>query len=659
MMRRPFFGSNLRCSLPAGSAVGAAALAVVLAGALITAPIIAATATPQNLGKVDDAVLLEETLQIEIASPTSARVKYTNRTQILTQRGANLYGSADVGYGPGERVVDLSGSVVSPEGKRTDVRRQMIADHAAFPSFVLYADSMVRTINFPGVVPGSIVEYSSEQEVSNFHWLPHEYALQERIPVRAKTLEVRSPKDFPVRLVVRGALHPETTTEQERDGTAVQRFEVRDVPPLRSEDDMPPEADLVPHVVIRPKTITWGDRRIDLSAWSGVGRFVHDIESDRAVPGPEVAEMAKSLTASLTDADAKLRAVYEFVQSKISYVAISLDIGGWQPHASGDVLKYRYGDCKDKATLMIAMLRALGITAFSVSINTRDDGLPDMDSPGLIFNHAIVAAPRAEGGYLFLDPTSTAAPFGDLPWQDQGVPVIVVKDDGTADLVETPLLPPERNRRRHTVTASVLPDGTLTGTYVIEAWGQRRQQMSDLVESRAADRENALGDLVAWLCPGAVMKDHQVKTPAGPSDPLRIEMHFEVPHYLTQAGSLQVLSPEVVRFPAITRMAAYSSRLHPVFFPFLIDEQVEARLTLPAGLALRKVPADRKLEGPGVTGTTRFEVSREGNRQVLVVHRSLVVSRREIPTSDYPSLRTFVSSLAEEEASASTLVPAT
>jgi hypothetical protein len=641
------------------SSPGARLARLALAAGILLGPTFAAENPPaKDLAKGEDAVLLEETLEIDVASPTSARVRYTNRTQVLTQRGAERYDFAGVSYGPGVSVRSLEGAVISPAGKRIEVKKQMIADRAAYPSFVLYADSMVRTISFPGVVPGSIVEYSSEQEVSNFHFLPHEFDLQEPIPVRAKTLVVRAPVGFPVRLGVRGDLHPETTSE-EKDGVVVQTYSIRDVPPLRSEDDMPPEADLMAHVVIRPKEITWGERRIDLSAWSGVGRFVRDIEGDRTVPSPEVAEMAKSLTASLTDADAKIRAVYEFVQSKINYVAISLDIGGWQPHASGDVLKYRYGDCKDKATLMIAMLRALGIAANSVSINTRDEGLPDMDSPGLIFNHAIVAVPRAEGGYLFLDPTSTEAPFGDLPWQDQGVPVIVVKEDGSADLVETPLFAPERNRRRHTVTATVLPDGTLEGTYVIEAWGQRRQQMSDLLESRAAERQDALGSLVAWLCPGAIMKDHHVKPPGGPTDPLRIEMHFEVPHYVTQAGALQVLSPEIVRFPAITRMAAYSTRLHPVFFPFLIDEEVEVRLTLPAGRTLKKMPADRKLEGPGVSGTTRFEMSREGDRQVLVVHRSIVVSRREIPISDYPSLRTFVSSLAEEEAGASTLVPAT
>ena len=640
-------------------APGARLACLVFAAGILLGPAFAAENPPtKDLAKGEDAILLEETLEIDIASPTSARVHYTHRTQVLTQRGAERYDFAGIAYGPGVSVRSLEGAVISPAGKRTEVKRQMIADRAAYPSFMLYADSMVRTISFPGVVPGSIVEYSSEQEVSNFHFLPHEFDLQEAIPARAKTLVVRSPASFPVHLGVRGDLRPEITSE-EKSGVVIQTFVIRDVPPLRAEDDMPPVADLVAHVVIRPKEITWGDRRIDLGAWSGVGRFVRDIESDRAVPSPEVAEVARSLTASLTDPDAKIRAIYEFVQSKINYVAISLDIGGWQPHASGDVLKYRYGDCKDKATLMIAMLRALGITANSVSINTRDDGLPDMDSPGLIFNHAIVAVPRAEGGYLFLDPTSTDAPFGDLPWQDQGVPVVVVKEDGTVDLVETPLLAPERNRRRHTVTAVVLPDGTLEGTYVIEAWGQRRQQMSDLLASRAADRETDLANLVSWLCPGAVMKDHQLKAPAGPTDALRVEMHFEVPHYITQAGALQVLSPEIVRFPAITRMAAYTSRLHPVFFPFLIDEEVEARLTLPAGRTLKRMPADRKLDGPGVAGTTRFELSREGDRRVLVVHRSLVVSRREIPTSDYPSLRAFVSSLAEEESGASTLVPAT
>ena len=236
---------------------------------------------------------------------------------------------------------------------------------------------------------------------------------------------------------------------------------------------------------------------------------------------------------------------------------------------------------------------------------------------------------------------------------------MVVKDDGSSDVVETPLLPPERNRRQHTVTASIRPDGTLAGTYVIESWGQRRQQRWDLLQSSTSERADELEDLVAWLSPGAVMKDHKVIAPAGPDDPLRIELSFEVPHYVTQAGALQVVSPHVVRFPAITRMAAYPTRLHPVFFPFLIDERVEVRLALPPGRALRKVPADRTLDGPGVSGRTRYEMARDGDRQVLVVHRSLTVSRREIPTSDYPALRTFIASVAEEEAGASTIVPST
>jgi transglutaminase-like putative cysteine protease len=634
-----------------------AVLSVLACGFALAASAMAGeSAPPKDLAAGEDAVLLEESLEIDVLSPTSARVLYHNRTQVLTQRGAERYDSDGVSYRPGVSVRDLRGAVVSPSGKRVEVKRQMIADRALFASYALYADSMIRTISFPGVVPGSIVEYQWEQEVTNLQFLPDEFDLQERIPVRMKTLTVRSPADFLVHLGVRGALRPESATEENR-GTVTQRFTVRDVPPLRREDDMPPVPDLVPHIVIRPKEIVWGGHHIDVSAWAGVGRFYADIARDRMVPAPEVAEAARQLTTALTDPDARLRAVYEYVQGKINYVSVSLDIGGWQPHPNGDVFRLRYGDCKDKATLMIAMLRSIGMTAYPVLIGTRDDGLPDLDSPGLTFNHAIVAVPQPDG-YLFLDPTATDAPFGDLPWTDQGVPVLVVKDDGSSDIVETPLLPAARNLRRHSVTATIRPDGSLEGTYVIEAWGQRRQQMWDLVESRTTDRADALEELVAWLCPGAVLKDHQVKTPAGPSDPLRIEMQFEVPHYVTQAGALQVFSPYLVRFPAITRMAAYPSRLHPVFFRFLMDERVEIRLTLPPGRSVRKLPTDHALEGPGVTGSTRYEMARDGDRQILVVHRELTVSRREIPLSDYPQFRGFVSALSEEEAGATTLVPA-
>ncbi|HYV19716.1 MAG TPA: DUF3857 and transglutaminase domain-containing protein [Verrucomicrobiae bacterium] len=624
-----------------------------LAAVLLPLPLHAVEA---DLGRGQDAILLEERMEIAVVSDTSARVRYLNRTQVLTASGAEHYDTAYVSYGKGVAIRDLHGAVVSPAGKRTEVRRQEIADGAAFASYTLYADSMVRAMHFPGVVPGATVEYSYEQEVSNLFFLPSRFDLQEPIPARLKTLSVQAPAGFALRTPVQGATPEYERTE--KGGVVTQRWTVKDVAPLKRESMLPPLADIVPNVAIMPRKIVWaGVTTIDAANWSGIGRFYWDLAHDRLAPAPEVAEAARTLVQGVTDPDERLRTLFEFVQGKINYVSISLGVGGWQPHTNGDVYKYRYGDCKDKATLLIAMLRAVDLEARPVLIRTRDSGLIDRDNPSVDFNHAIVAVPRPDG-YLFVDPTDTRTPFGDLPDIDQGVPVVVVKPDGTGELLETPLSPPERNRRDRIVRAVLSPAGNLEGTFEITAWGQRRVDMAGFLDSKPSEREDDLEDVVASLCPGAVMKGYEVTAPKGPQDPIKVSIRFAVPQFVTRTAGLEILSPQVIRLPWLTQLAAAPDRVHPLYIDYPRLENSEVHLSLPAGRTIKKMPADREKSGAGVSAVSRYTLRQDGDHGVLEVVRSVSIGRREVPPADFPALRGVLGSLAEEDAAAVTLIAA-
>jgi uncharacterized protein DUF3857/transglutaminase superfamily protein len=624
----------------------------VLLGALLTLPASEHADDAMDIGSGEDAVILEDSLEIEILSEREARVRSLNRTRILTQHGAERYGDASVFYNPWVTIRDLRAAVISPAGKRAEVKKQQVWEGSAFASYELYSDSKHRTIEFPGAVPGATLEHSYELAVHNLYFLPTEFDLQERVPVKLKTITVRAPASFPLRYSVRGASPDYTRVEE--DGLVVHRWSARDIPALRNEADMPPWEDVVPRVTVFPKVIVWDEHRIDASTWNGIARWYWDLARDRMIPTDSVSAAAREATAGVHEVDEKVRRLYEFAQGKVNYVAIQLGIGGWQPHASADVLRHRYGDCKDKATLLIAMLRAVGLQGHPVLIRTRDDGLIDRDQPSPAFNHMIVAVPGPEG-YRFMDPTSETTSFGDLPWQDQGVPVLVVKEEGQGDLVETPLSPPERNRRHRLVTGQIAATGDLEGNYIIDAWGQRRDDMTGFLDAKPTEREDTVEDLMAWLCPGAQLKGYAVTAPARPGEPLRVTIRFAVPRFAVRAGKAEVVSPHLVRFPGLTSIAAYAARRHPVFFPYLFNETSEARLRLPVGRVLKKIPADRTIEGPGLTASSRYELAREQDRDVLVVRRTVTISRREIPVADYGALRNFISTLIEEESKAVTL----
>ena len=320
------------------------------------------------------------------------------------------------------------------------------------------------------------------------------------------------------------------------------------------------------------------------------------------------------------------------------------------------MLRNRYGDCKDKATLLIAMLQAVGVRAYPVLILTRDDGLTNRDFPSSDFNH-VIAALSTDDGYLFMDPTSVNTPFGDLPWTDQGANVLVVKEDGSGDMVQTPLLPPERSRIHWQVTATLQPNGDLEGNYAIEAWGQDRAEFAAFVaETKPADREDALADFMARICPGAVLQGQDVIPPANAEESLKITIRFKVPRFLVRAGNLDVFSLHIVRFPYLASMTTSANRRHSIFLPRLSSETAEVHLYLPSGRHLKKVPAGRTLQGPGVSGSTSYELTNDGRRDILVVKRSIVFNKREIPASEYNSLRESVAAIIEEESRAVTLL---
>src|SRR4029077_8829605 len=191
------------------------------------------------------------------------------------------------------------------------------------------------------------------------------------------------------------------------------------------------------------------------------------------------------LTANQPDRLAKMKALAEFVQRQVRYVAIEIGIGGYQPHNASDVFAHRYGDCKDKATLMSAMLHEIGVDSYYVLVDTeRGIVVPSFPSPR--FNHAILAIKLPDdvstaslyavvnhpqlGKLLFFDPTSEYTPMGYLPSSLQDNFGLVVGPDG-GELLAMPLLPAATNRLLRTGTLNLNEAGNLDGSVQETRWG--------------------------------------------------------------------------------------------------------------------------------------------------------------------------------------------
>ncbi|MGA8866299.1 MAG: tetratricopeptide repeat protein, partial [Candidatus Sulfotelmatobacter sp.] len=176
------------------------------------------------------------------------------------------------------------------------------------------------------------------------------------------------------------------------------------------------------------------------TSWEEVGLWYAGLEKDRRTPSPDVRAKAEELTRGLTTDLDKTEALYDFVAKNFRYVSLSLGQSRYQPHAAGDVLHNQYGDCKDKHTLLAALLEVEGLHASSVLINSSRKLDPDVPSPGQ-FDHIITLLPLGKDD-VWMDTTAEVAPFRLLAFSLRNKLALIIPEGGTPHLGETPADPP-------------------------------------------------------------------------------------------------------------------------------------------------------------------------------------------------------------------------
>jgi cytochrome c-type biogenesis protein CcmH/NrfG/transglutaminase-like putative cysteine protease len=180
-------------------------------------------------------------------------------------------------------------------------------------------------------------------------------------------------------------------------------------------------------------------RRIMFStfqSWDEVARWYEGLERDRRVVTPDIQAKADEIVKGVSSDTDKAQALYQWVSANIRYVSLSFGVGRYQPHAAAEILANRYGDCKDKATLLAALMQAEGLRANTVLIDSRADVDPDVPSP-LQFDHAITYA-KIAGQDVWLDSTIGVGPFGYLLPQLRGKNALVADSASVSDLRRTP-----------------------------------------------------------------------------------------------------------------------------------------------------------------------------------------------------------------------------
>src|SRR5262249_57126192 len=153
-------------------------------------------------------------------------------------------------------------------------------------------------------------------------------------------------------------------------------------------------------------------------SWAQVAAAYAKIVDDKIAPA-DVRGLAREITANATERNRRIARILARVHQDIRYTGVEFGEASIVPASPAETLKRRYGDCKDQATLLVALLRAAGIPAQVALLDTGPGGDVNPELPGLgIFDHAIVHVPANPP--IWIDPTDDVARAGQLPMPEQG-----------------------------------------------------------------------------------------------------------------------------------------------------------------------------------------------------------------------------------------------
>ena len=600
------------------------------------------------------AVMLRNEQMTTVKNNGEVTTVYRCAYRIVAPEGQR-YGVVRIYFDSQTRINSIKGWSIPKTGGAYEVTEKAAIDTILFTGN-LYEDARQKILRIPAADPGAVIGYEYEQRrrpsIFEDQWL-----FQQEIPVRQARFELRLPAAWEYREL--WANHSSVPAQSR--GVNQVAWELNDIPAVRKEPAMPAWQASSGRLLLKYFAPNGGSLR----SWVDVGQWYSELVSDRRQVTAEMRQKVMDVTSVAPSPIGKIRALAAFVQQEVRYVAIEIGIGGYQPHMAQEIFENRYGDCKDKATLLSAMLGEIGVESYYVLINTRRGVVMRQFPSPLAFNHAILAIRIPEaltnglyssikypqmGSLVLFDPTDPHVPLGFLPAELQANYGLLVGNTG-GELMELPLLPFHLNSLNRTATLPLKASGELIGeVQEIRTGGPAFDFRAAWLNSSESDRRKALQTLFGRQAGGVELSNISARDlDREGADPV-LAYSFRLIRAATTAADLLLLRRRMFTEWGDDLMES-SERKQPVEFPTATLQVESVQIALPDGYTVDELPPPVQADIGIASYSSRMEL--DGRR--LQCSRRLEIRDVLVNTEQLAELKRFYRQIAAAEKASAVL----
>jgi tetratricopeptide (TPR) repeat protein/transglutaminase-like putative cysteine protease len=492
----------------------------------------------------------------------------------------------------------------------------------------MYSDIHEKHVTVKALAVGDVLEYvvryrTFKPLVQGQFWF--QYSFSKTYIIKDEELEISVPRDKYLRIE-----HPDYPPQVTESGTRkvykwkTSNLSVKDREELQKLREAPkPSVQLT----------TFRD-------WAEVGSWYEQLQRPQLTVTPQIQAKAAELTKGLGSDDDKIRAIYNYVSSHFHYVSLSFGIGRYQPHSAEDVLENEYGDCKDKHTLLAALLKAAGYEAWPALMNASRKVDPEIPSPGQ-FDHVITAVPRG-ASMLWLDTTPEVSPFGLILANLRDRYALVIPPSKAASLMMTPAQPPFPALQAFNVEGKLSADGTLTAHVQHTTRGDAEVIFRSGFRSVSPAQWKELEQRVSYGSGYSGDVDNvKISAPEETDKPFQISYDYTKKSFGDWENH-RIVAP-LPWFGFESTATDEKKPAEPLILGALGEVVLTSKTSLPTGFAPKY---SDKLDLS--EDFAEYHASYSIENGVLTANRRLIIKKSEVPLSSWDAYVKFRKTLAEE-----------
>jgi hypothetical protein len=455
------------------------------------------------------------------------------------------------------------------------------------------------------------------------------------VPVIEQRYTVRVPRDKPLQFAV---FNGELRSSVRFDGDElVYSFEKRDIKPFESEPGM----EALPNVGTKLLLAT-------LPSWRDKSRWLYEVSEPTFEPDEAIRRKVAEITAGLSSDEEKITALNHWVAENIRYAGTSRGMcEGYTTHPIVETFHDRAGVCKDKAGMLVGMLRVAGFESYLVMTMARQRV---DDIPADQFNHAVTCVRMPDGSLRLLDPTWMPKSRDNWSTLEPEQHVVYGVPEGL-DLAQSPYFPPEDNLAHWRARSLLDSAGTLKGRFEFRATGASETRLRRaLAGYHPADRPRLFDETIQRLAPNASALVLRCLEPVDFSGPVQVECEYAAAGFALGGGTRRYLRLPMMQTPLGDRTiydlfdtTSLKERKYALKLLATRLVRLEETVRLPDGWKVVRKPEPVRLDGPAAA--LNFEI--EAPAGEIRYTCELRIKRWQVPPAEYGNFKEVMDKFQE------------